>query len=175
MRIIIAALLAANVFVDCSAAPSAQTQLIPIALRTIGDNHPAPRDGIVTLTLESGAWIRLRALDIDYERTIAYKNRVIINAETATPMAANETGRKYLNLTFSNRFVATAWEDDVDSDEARKGFPIYNSHLHGRGGPTQTAAPSQGATAQCRDGSYSFSANRSGTCSHHGGVARWLR
>lgn len=31
-----------------------------------------------------------------------------------------------------------------------------------------------GATAQCRDGSYSFSQHRSGTCSHHGGVAKWL-
>jgi hypothetical protein len=31
-----------------------------------------------------------------------------------------------------------------------------------------------GATAQCRDGSYSFSQNHRGTCSHHGGVARWL-
>ena len=31
-----------------------------------------------------------------------------------------------------------------------------------------------GATAQCRDGSYSFSQNRRGTCSHHGGVRRWL-
>lgn len=29
-----------------------------------------------------------------------------------------------------------------------------------------------GATAECRDGSYSFSEHRSGTCSHHGGVAR---
>lgn len=31
-----------------------------------------------------------------------------------------------------------------------------------------------GATAQCKDGSYSFSQNHSGTCSHHGGVSRWL-
>ncbi len=31
-----------------------------------------------------------------------------------------------------------------------------------------------GATAQCRDGTYSFSQSRSGTCSHHGGVAVWL-
>jgi hypothetical protein len=28
------------------------------------------------------------------------------------------------------------------------------------------------ASAQCADGSYSFSEHRSGTCSHHGGVAR---
>jgi hypothetical protein len=31
-----------------------------------------------------------------------------------------------------------------------------------------------GASAQCRDGSYSFSQHHSGTCSRHGGVARWL-
>lgn len=32
-----------------------------------------------------------------------------------------------------------------------------------------------GATAECRDGTYSYSAHRRGTCSHHGGVKRWLR
>jgi len=38
---------------------------------------------------------------------------------------------------------------------------------------TSAGAP-DGATARCRDGAYSFSAHRSGTCSHHGGVATWL-
>ena len=38
---------------------------------------------------------------------------------------------------------------------------------------TCSAAPA-GATAQCRDGTYSFSRSRRGTCSHHGGVAKWL-
>ena len=31
-----------------------------------------------------------------------------------------------------------------------------------------------GATAQCVDGTYSYSQHHSGTCSHHGGVAQWL-
>lgn len=31
-----------------------------------------------------------------------------------------------------------------------------------------------GATAQCADGTYSFSQHRQGTCSHHGGVVKWL-
>jgi len=31
-----------------------------------------------------------------------------------------------------------------------------------------------GASAKCRDGTYSFSQHRSGTCSHHGGVSSWL-
>ncbi len=40
----------------------------------------------------------------------------------------------------------------------------------GLGGQT----PPGGATARCRDGTYSISKHRSGTCSHHGGVAQWL-
>ncbi len=31
-----------------------------------------------------------------------------------------------------------------------------------------------GATAKCRDDTYSFSQHRRGTCSHHGGVDQWL-
>ena len=38
----------------------------------------------------------------------------------------------------------------------------------------EAASPPPGATARCRDGTYSFSHHRSGTCSHHGGVALWL-
>lgn len=40
--------------------------------------------------------------------------------------------------------------------------------------PTHYSSQPTGATALCRDGSYSFSQSRRGTCSHHGGVARWL-
>lgn len=40
--------------------------------------------------------------------------------------------------------------------------------------PVDSAAPA-GAAARCRDGTYSFSRHRSGTCLHHGGVATWLQ
>ncbi len=43
--------------------------------------------------------------------------------------------------------------------------------------PTATSAPTSsapgGASAMCNDGTYSYSAHRQGTCSHHGGVAIW--
>ncbi len=39
---------------------------------------------------------------------------------------------------------------------------------------TQDNSVPAGASAQCGDGTYSFSQSRSGTCSHHGGVSRWL-
>ncbi len=40
--------------------------------------------------------------------------------------------------------------------------------------PTYYNSAPAGATALCRDGTYSFSRSRRGTCSHHGGVAKWL-
>jgi hypothetical protein len=51
----------------------------------------------------------------------------------------------------------------TNSDGQQVHSPAYSS-----GG-----APA-GATAQCADGTYSFSTHRSGTCSHHGGVSKWL-
>jgi len=40
--------------------------------------------------------------------------------------------------------------------------------------PVRAARAPAGASARCADGSYSFSESRRGTCSHHGGVTRWL-
>jgi Protein of unknown function (DUF3761) len=37
-----------------------------------------------------------------------------------------------------------------------------------------STGPPPGATAECEDGTFSFSEHRSGTCSDHGGVKRWL-
>jgi hypothetical protein len=62
----------------------------------------------------------------------------------------------------------------MDSHPAGHGY--RNSQGEWVPSPTWTKngqAPS-GASAQCADGSYSFSRSRRGTCSHHGGVARWL-
>ena len=40
--------------------------------------------------------------------------------------------------------------------------------------PTKYSSAPDGATALCRDGTYSFRRSRRGTCSHHGGVKKWL-
>ena len=40
--------------------------------------------------------------------------------------------------------------------------------------PRTTANAPVGASAQCKDGTYSMSKTRRGTCSHHGGVSTWM-
>ncbi len=40
--------------------------------------------------------------------------------------------------------------------------------------PTRYTSVPAGATARCKDGTFSFSRSKRGTCSHHGGVAEWL-
>jgi len=53
-----------------------------------------------------------------------------------------------------------------------------NSYINSRGHcvqrPVRADTAPVGATAKCRDGTYSFSQSRRGTCSWHGGVATWL-
>jgi hypothetical protein len=40
--------------------------------------------------------------------------------------------------------------------------------------PVHASHAPRGASALCRDGSYSFSQHHQGTCSYHGGVGSWL-
>jgi len=54
----------------------------------------------------------------------------------------------------------------ADYYTARSGHRIHR--------PMQSVRAPAGASARCRDGSWSFSESRRGTCSWHGGVARWL-
>ncbi|OXC77574.1 DNA-damage-inducible protein D [Caballeronia sordidicola] len=61
-------------------------------------------------------------------------------------------------------------ESDLDNHQTYRNHDgdTVHSPAHSRSGE----AP-DGATAQLRDGTWSFSRHRSGTCSRHGGVAAW--
>jgi hypothetical protein len=59
-----------------------------------------------------------------------------------------------------------------------RGYCGDDSYVNSRGNcvhrPVASKTVPAGATAKCGDGTYSFSQSRRGTCSHHGGVSRWL-
>jgi hypothetical protein len=62
-------------------------------------------------------------------------------------------------------------ESDLDNHHSYTNHDGQSVHspAHSRSG----AVP-EGASAQCRDGTFSFSRHHSGTCSRHGGVSQWL-
>lgn len=62
----------------------------------------------------------------------------------------------------------------ADEPMVSSGDGYIDSEGHHVDSPTYAPSAPPGASAQCRDGTYSFSHSRRGTCSHHGGVAQWL-
>jgi hypothetical protein len=87
-------------------------------------------------------------------------------------------------LTFTAQVEARTSSDIAPASQVTTNEADLTSHGHykNRDG-VEVHSPSksksgkapQGASAQCRDGSYSFSTHHRGTCSHHGGVAQWLQ
>lgn len=62
-----------------------------------------------------------------------------------------------------------SWGNDVSAFRTQQYQQLYQQPR-----PVQQESVPAGASAICRDGTYSYSQNRRGTCSHHGGVAKWL-
>jgi hypothetical protein len=67
-----------------------------------------------------------------------------------------------------------AWTQPDESDLTSHGHYVNRNgdEVHAPSRTRSGKAP-PGASARCRDGSYSFSRHRPGTCSRHGGVAQW--
>ena len=73
-------------------------------------------------------------------------------------------------------FLTTRPVKEVTTAPTQQGRGYVNVDGQWVPSPTRTAdgQPPPGASAKCRDGTFSFSRHRQGTCSHHGGVAEWL-
>lgn len=85
---------------------------------------------------------------------------------------------RYLSNTAPRRVASSGrntYRSQRSSYSSRTSGVRYYTNVEGYRvqAPTYYDSKPSGATALCRDGTYSFSRNRRGTCSHHGGVARW--
>lgn len=67
------------------------------------------------------------------------------------------------------------WDEEPGNYPLETPVTYENVDDHEVQSPTHYKHIPHGACAICRDGTYSFSKNRKGTCSHHGGVAEWLK
>lgn len=93
-----------------------------------------------------------------------------------------------LALAFASFATATAQDAAPQSAPYARpatrptaGTPIEDGYYTNHAGQqvhrpahTDNDQPPAGASARCRDGTFSYSMSRRGTCSHHGGVAAWL-
>lgn len=86
----------------------------------------------------------------------------------------------YLRTSYLSRYKVAPSYKTARHKRHRSYAPRYSSVRHYTNSygnrvqsPTYYDSKPPGATALCRDGTYSFSQSRRGTCSHHGGVARW--
>jgi hypothetical protein len=81
-----------------------------------------------------------------------------------------------LSLRSAQRAIAGNWWRAYLKYGGR-GVPTVYFGTYASAGSSSTStstSTSGGATARCVDGTLSYSAHRSGTCSHHGGVAEWI-
>ena len=53
------------------------------------------------------------------------------------------------------------------------GNGLPNNASSNNGAPRNGAVP-EGATAKCKDGTFTWSKTRAEACRHHGGIAKWL-
>lgn len=105
---------------------------------------------IYVLNYEDDTWAR-----VTYNGHTNYVSRKYITRKTISSTRYSNHNSGYASSTSSVKYYTNTYGERVQS-------PTYYQ-----------TAPS-GATALCRDGTYSFSRSRRGTCSHHGGVAKWL-
>lgn len=164
-----------------------------------GDRRPATapfRSALVALALCHGPLATLRAQEpTRLDDTVAFTTTTLrLRSQphpTATVLAVLAPGTKVRTYTCADAWcsvhVPISRRSGYVSSEYLSLQPPAGGEPTGRGyvnvngvwvpSPQRTpeGQPPPGATARCRDGTYSFSQNRRGTCSHHGGVASWLR
>lgn len=88
---------------------------------------------------------------------------------------------EYETLKKQQAVTKAQLEKDLQEFEAEQEVELSNDNYYINVDGDRVHSPAYsddgippGASAICGDGTYSFSQNRRGTCSRHGGVAEWL-
>jgi hypothetical protein len=108
---------------------------------------------------------------------------------TVTPHFAERTSMRLIAVAALAGLLATAahadtmrncaanWNHMAAADKAKTTYMVYSKDCLKKdtiAGGTAAAAVPPGATAVCKDNTYSMTKPASGRCSHHGGVAKVL-
>lgn len=103
----------------------------------------------------TGPWYRVRDSKNDSEGWVHGNTIALLQTTEVAPASESSPQRPRRTLP------PVSGRSYVNVDGVRVPSPVFSE------------TKPVGATARCRDGSYSFSQHRRGTCSYHGGVAEW--
>lgn len=108
-------------------------------------------------------------------------SEVLMVIPKGTPVAiAEDCDCRWIPIEYNGQigYVSTKYlsKEQPNSNAHAEGTIKYYTNSKGERvqSPTKYDKVPEGASALCRDGTYSFSRSRRGTCSHHGGVDKWL-
>jgi uncharacterized protein YgiM (DUF1202 family) len=127
------------------------------------------------VNLRTNPWIDHNVICVIPKSTLLTINQ---SSQTSTEwIKVNYNGK--IGYVYSKYLVSPEFKSSINNNyELSKKADKVNYYINSKGekvqSPTFYKTAPAGATAECRDGTYSFSRNRRGTCSHHGGVKRWL-
>ncbi len=127
--------------------------------------------------------VRTTTTDLSLRVDASASSRVILTIPQGTQVYLQEdcdcvwvyvTYNGYCGYVYA-QFLTKSVPANTTTAVAQEPIRHYtNSYGNTVQSPTRYNKAPAAATALCRDGSYSFSQSRRGTCSHHGGVAKWL-
>jgi Protein of unknown function (DUF3761)/Protein of unknown function (DUF1524) len=100
-------------------------------------------------------WVRVKA-----------KYKLTVDRREAKAISELNSQCKILNVEFLESGAQDPSSITNPVDEGNSPKPTVSPSLSSETWP-------ENSSAKCRDGTYSYSKNRSGTCSGHGGVAQW--
>jgi uncharacterized protein YgiM (DUF1202 family) len=120
----------------------------------------------------TGPWYRIRDSKKGADGWI-HGNTIALQQTADTSAASTTSTQRPRTVSTTNESSPT----QIPRTNSTSDTPTRRSYVNVDGirvqSPTFSDTKPAGASARCRDGSYSFSLNRRGTCSHHGGVAEW--
>lgn len=131
------------------------TETIPFTSSTVND--PGLAQGLTEVRTAGVNGMRTITHEVTYTNGLETSRKEVSNSITTQPV--NEVAAKGTKAPQSASCPNGTYVNSQGNTVCR---------------PYESDSAPAGATAECDDGTYSFSQSRRGTCSGHGGVARWL-
>jgi hypothetical protein len=123
-----------------------------------------------------GPYILIAILGFIFISGLSDNSNNQVKSEPATiPTYQNTTPTTYQPASAINSSNTPTIKPDNNNSLSNNNYytNVNGNTVHSPAYSNTNSIPA-GASARCRDGTYSFSQNRRGTCSHHGGVSEWL-